>query len=397
MISLRFIGKRYPDRFSPRTVLCGALTSAFFVTNVAFAHTSEANFWSERRRSASHTRTGTLMASVPGLRLPAFAGSSKLLPAIEPQLPEQIRKNLSPSFLKAQDDLLKCLPYADGSIRKISTPSRFSPQGPVIIHIQDVHQNQEAQRHIASAVSSLASRVDVIGLEGSTRTIDLVRFRDFPDRNAVALAAQESLAQNEITGPIHAALTSRNPFPAVLGIDDPVHYVANIEAYRRSAPLMANEKSRLSSLNTLCENEKRRAFNPALLAFDRTVSDYREGRMSLSAYLKRLTEGATGLSPGLLRFTEALAIEERLDFHAVESERAQAVEILAARLDADSVAQLTAQGAAYRAGRIRYSDFYRFLKNLCARHGVTFGKELDTYVRYVLLADSVDAGSLLTR
>lgn len=131
-----------------------------------------------------------------------------------------------------------------------------------MIHIQDVHQNREAQRHIAGAVAALAGRVDVIGLEGSTRTIDLARFRAFPDRNAIALVAEESLAQNEITGPISCS-TSAELFPALVGIDDPVHYTANIEAYRHSAPHREEQRAALEVLKVSLENEKQAASQPS--------------------------------------------------------------------------------------------------------------------------------------
>ena len=331
----------------------GTLSLLYFIGNVALAHSAETNFWSDRRRSAAHGNTGSLLACVPSLRLPALAGGAVLPPQIDPHLPENIRRGLPPEFLKAQDDLLRSLPYAEGSVRIISVPSPFSPEGRVVVHIQDIHRNFEAQRRIAATVAALAKHADVVGLEGSTRAIDLARVRAFPDHNAVAIAAEESLAQNEITGPIQAALTGTDPFPAVIGIDDPVHYRANIEAYRRSAPRMAEEKQKLAALITENEMAKQKTCNPALQRFDRQVKDYREGRTSLSAYLTALTEGHPRLSPEVCRFREALSMEEQLDFQAVESEHAKAVGILAARLDAGGVAQLTERGPEYRAGALR--------------------------------------------
>lgn len=371
-----------------------ALGVLYFVTNVMGAHASETNFWAARRQSVARRSPSALLAGFPTLRAATRAAVPDRFPELFPPLPDKIKQTLPPRFFNDQAELLRALPFAEGSVRGISLPPRAPLGGPVVIHIQDVHQNQEAQRHIAAAVAALSARVDVIGLEGSTRVLDLARFRTFPDRNAVAIAAEESLAQNEITGPIHAALTAKEPFPSLVGVDDPLHYAANIEAYRQSAPRVAAEEEKLATLKASLETEKQRVFNSRLLKFDRSVRDYREGRTTLSAYVKSLTAAGPPLSPEVGRFSEALTLEERLDFKAVESDRVRVVGILAARLDENALAQLTFQGTAYRAGTISYGDFYRFLMDLCARHGVMFGKDLDAYVRYVLLADRVDAGSL---
>ena len=363
------------SRMTTRKVFGGALGLIYFVANVVLAHSAESNFWAERRR-------------------PAFAGFSQRPSSTASVFSPSIRQRFPAEFRAAHGELLRSFPYAQGSVRQISFPPRFSPQGPVVIHIQDVHQNREAQRHIAEAVAALAGRVDVIGLEGSTRTIDLARFRAFPDRNAIALVAEESLAQNEITGPIHAALTSAESFPALVGIDDPVHYTANIEAYRHSAPHREEQRAALEVLKVSLENEKQATLNPALRAFDQTVNAYHTGGVSLANYVKFLANKTHAHSLNVRHFAEALALENTLDFQAVDRERARVVERLSRRLGAQEMARLTAQGTAYRLGTIRYGEFYGLLKDLCQKNGVALGKPLDTYIRYVLLADNVDAGAL---
>lgn len=364
-----------------RNKICGALALAYFVTNVALAYSAEANFWTERRRSA-------LPAS-------AFAGFSERSSSSTLIFSPSIGRGLSADFLEAHGELLQTLPPAHGSVLKISIPTRFSQQGPVIIHIQDVHQNLEAQRHIASVVTALAGRVDIIGLEGSTRTIDLARFRAFPDRKAMALVAEESLAQNEITGPIYAGLTSTEPFPPLLGIDDANHYAAHIEAYRQSMTRVTEQKIVLEKIKLSLEKEKQQALNPALLSFDRSVGAYREGRTSLALYLKEIATKRHPLPLNVRRYVDSLAMENMFDIQTVDQERTRAMERLFTRLNVKELSQYTAQVNAYRMGAMRSGDFYAKLKDLCQKNHIPLGKSLDIYVRYVLLADRVDASALL--
>ncbi|MBL0058642.1 MAG: hypothetical protein IPP35_05960 [Elusimicrobia bacterium] len=370
------------------------LGGVYFAANVALAHAAETNFWTERRLLAG--RGGTLLAGLPSLQTPVLPGSSGTTQKVEPTLPEKIQRSLPASFLLTHGGLFRSLPTAFGSLRSVSLPPRVSPFSPIIIHIQDIHRNAEAQRHISSVVASLGPLSDLILLEGSTRPMDLARFRAFPERAAVQLAAEESLAQNEITGPIHAVLTATGPFPSLIGVDDPCHYAANVEAYRRSALRMEEQKAKGADRAARLEEEKKKIFNPALYAFDQAVTGYAKGRTSLSDYVKAVTKGARVLPVDVRCFIEALAMENSLDFQAVESERSRAAEVLGSRLDPHELARLLAQGAAYRAGTLRYGEFYQYLKDLCAENGVPLGKNLDAYVRYVLLADGVDAGSLFS-
>src|SRR5436305_2055424 len=118
-------------------IFATGLTAIYFATNCVFAHSAESNFWAERKKSAS--RSVILRAKVP-----------KDLSA----------RDSSPS---AQND--------NGS----------DHQPLVVIHIQDVHRNPEAQQNIAQTIQAMINRghVDLVALEGCSRTFDFTPFRNF--------------------------------------------------------------------------------------------------------------------------------------------------------------------------------------------------------------------------
>jgi hypothetical protein len=93
---------------------------------------------------------------------------------------------------------------------------------------------------------SRLKQAGLIALEGTWGDINLQPFRDFPHRQAVEQSADYLLKENKISGPIHAVLTGTGPLPPLIGIDDPTHYNANVEAYRQSAPRI--EEIKKSSL-----------------------------------------------------------------------------------------------------------------------------------------------------
>jgi hypothetical protein len=268
-----------------------------------------------------------------------------------------------------------------------------------VIHIQDVHRNTEAQWNIRETVSALlgTGQVSFLALEGATEQIALQPYLDFPHPDAVRLAADYLLRENDISGPIHAALTAQQTLPPVLGIDDPTLYTANVQAYRNSAPRLDQSRGQIKKLQAELDERKKNVYSPALLTFDKSVADYRNGRIGLGPYVQSLMTATKAEAPAAKTFLQALALERALDFHQVEIERVRLVTVLTQRLHPKETNALLADSLAYRAGRLGYADFYARLKNICRQADLKLSAypAMDAYIRYVLLADGIDAERLL--
>lgn len=282
----------------------------------------------------------------------------------------------------------------------------------MIVHIQDVHMNPQAQWNIRQTVRSLleAKQVDLLALEGATEEIELQPFVDFPRRHVVKITADFLLKEGKISGPIHAALTAKGKLPTILGIDDPAHYQANVQAYKDSAPVQEKARAEIKSQMTALAVEKTMIFCPALLAFDKQVQAYRSGATSLANYIFSLTDvtrshhPGTGLAgiqvspfPHVSLFQKALTLEKKLNFKQVEHERAQLIDRLVRNLTPQFTQSLLAQSAAYRSGQLRYADFYQEIKSLCQKADVRLSDypAMNDYVKYVLMADGIDGECLM--
>ncbi|OVE76623.1 hypothetical protein BVX98_05480, partial [bacterium F11] len=210
----------------------------FFTTNGVLMPLAEANVWKERQKA---TKKDARLA-----RLPA---------ALPPVLPSSILKkhrytnpyqSKTLSSKKRLPRFLAALPQQFGSIRNISKGSSEK----IILHIQDIHQNHEAQTNISQTLQKLfqEEKVDLVALEGAFDSIDLAVFNNYPDQESVQRMADYFLKEGKISGPITAALTSGTKIPPIVGIDDATHYQANIEAYRASFPHQQRTKEKLAKI-----------------------------------------------------------------------------------------------------------------------------------------------------
>lgn len=413
--------------------IIAGLVSSVFAAQSVFGSSPETNLWAERRRAHRGTAARLLASGAGPSASPAFVG----LPA--PPLPDF--RSFGSAGTDGVDgvdgvigkaDLLAALSPALGTIRRVSAKGRPFGGAPLVIHIHDVHRHAEAQRNIRDAVSALlkTGRVDLLALEGSTEEIRLQPFVDFPDRRAVALSADYLLRDNQISGPIHAALTAKGPLPRVLGIDDPVHYGANVQAYRDSAWRRESALQDLHARRAAIDAEKQTVFSSALLVLDQTVGAYRAGKLNLGEYVDAMDKILSPLNrpvgppkspvrstspfpagenvrgpelsnryfgfPQVERFHRTWKAEHALDFARVERERTCLIEQLTPRLTPAESQTFIAQCVAHKTGRVRHADFYSQLKESCGRKGILFSDypEMDAYVRYVLQADSLDPDGL---
>ncbi|MFN0117072.1 MAG: sigma factor, partial [Elusimicrobiota bacterium] len=384
--------------------LSTTLAIIYLATNCVFASQPEVNLWEERRRASTVKKPDFKLAQLPKNQLVNSAQILNQLPRAKPFFPEQIQKSV-PSYLAPQlSSLFQNLPPKYGTIRKVVLPSPHwgegQGEGKIVIHIQDIHLNSEAQNNIAGAVQSLidSKQVGLIALEGAFAPIDLTSFRTFPHQEVVRDVADYLLKENKISGPLHAAFTSKNGIPPIVGVDDEIHYHANVDAYRESTSLVLSAKEKLKKWQDDLNMKKSKNFNSELISFDQEVHAYHQGTVSIGAYAQLLSKKIDNPAAEIASFLEALHLESRLQFSLVERERAALLNKLLPVLRKDETSNLINVSIAYRTGNLGHTDFYVYLKDLCQKNGIILSQfpEMNSYLKYILLSERIEAEKLLS-
>ncbi|MBV9080752.1 MAG: hypothetical protein JO102_06500, partial [Elusimicrobia bacterium] len=332
-----------------RRVLAAFVCAVFAATNVAWANRSDPTLWEARRRPAD----APALASLP--LTPVVPISSSVV-----DLSTSLSRRHSP-----QADAAASLPHTAGTVRRI-IPSNGTERR-VVIHIQDIHRNLEAQRNIRAAIESLANdkRIGVVALEGAFGPIDVSAARAFPKQAAIREAADFLLKDGKISGAVAAAILN-SAVPPTTGVDDAEHYRANVAAYRAAARLQAAEKEKLRR-RELALAARAKDFNPDLRRIDQAIRSYRDGQMPLAAYAQNLADSGVGVPTSVFRFIDVSRLEARIDFDAAARERDALVRDLVARRTDETA--LVSAALAFRSGRVSAADFYGELRRLCNASG----------------------------
>ncbi len=377
------------------------LSVTLISSSLPAANRTDTSIWSERRRhSRASGNPGGKGSGFP------FHTSSNLQSPNSLAFPELVQKGRPDPFPPAVSSVVRSLLGPHAQIRHVSPPSSGLPDrqagsasaAKIVVNIQDIHANPEAQENIGRLLQKFvqSNPVDLVALEGATSALNLERLRSFPRPNAVRAVANYLLKVNKISGPVHRAVTEPGEWPPFIGVDDKTHYEANVNAYLRAASLQERAAGELGAMERSLEREKAVRFPPALRAFDAAVAAYRKGTLSLGDYMAVLARRTAPLPAEIKTFLQALALERKLDLARVETERTRLLSELSRRLSPRATEELLQAAAAYRTGGVSHTDFYSSLRQLGRACGVSLEAypALNDYIAYILLSNGLKIEAL---
>jgi hypothetical protein len=360
----------------------------YFVANVALCSATEVNLWSERRKAAVSNKPVQIAS------LPQSLQSLNQLPVTKMEVQVPLRWKTKDQKLQ---NLLSSISPSDATIQDVHDAG--TSDTPVVL-VQDVHLNTEAQKNIAELLQGLIDRdqVGLVGVEGAFVPFDFSRLRAFPDTEINKEVLDAFVGKNLLSAPSYVGVMSEKTPPPFIGIDDKVHYDANVQAYLDSRHEKENALRQIAASERELMEKKKQVFSSDLLRFDELRRGYHAKEIGFGRYVKELNKYGFSKSFVIDQFLEAYDMEESIDFHRVESERVTVIKTLTEKMTEEDIARLVDQSRAYQMGQIGFGDFYQQIKNLCQKYGISLRltPHFENYVRYVLLSDGIKTDELFS-
>jgi hypothetical protein len=351
------------------------------------------DIWSERRRAVESTRIGP----------PSADKSQTLRDQLAASFPS-LEKGAPPFIPTSNEALPAWLASAVGLYADVGT---FHPPSPgehrVLIHIQDLHEVEEAQRNISSVLDQLSTGLGgsnglLVGLEGAVGGFRTADFRGLGSPALLRRTANRFLKAGLLSGPEYFSLTTDRPL-RFWGTENAVLYESNIRALTGSFLAQEEDDAGMNTVHLHLSRVKARVYPPALKKMDEVQTHYHEGQVGLTAYATHITDGVPEefIGPNLNLFLKASALEGDLPLHRVSQDQKRLLEHLAPALEEADVRRLVEAGLSYRVGRAPYSEFHSTLKALCRDHGVSLADypALNAYALYAEKVEGIDPSALL--
>ncbi len=296
------------------------------------------------------------------------------------------------------------IPSSLGYVLETHQPdSPSSPQGPIIIHIQDAHTNYEAQQNIVAILEQLIEHygLKLILVEGSQGDASLAYLRKYGPPENRKQVADKYLKAGIISAEEYLDIVSDHPL-TLWGVEDKALYDQNVDAFLAAESLQGSLKPLLTSVRDAAEALRPHLSHPSLTTLDTQARAFERHELSLADYAKTLKDLAAplGVAPdpasNLSRFLRVHALEQSMSLAKVQQEQQALIGALSDRAPADQLEELVNQAIRMKEGKIKPVEFYTLLEQLAAASKISLASypQLADYIGYVKDSAIIDPTEL---
>lgn len=266
----------------------------------------------------------------------------------------------------------------------------------LIIHIQDAHINEEAQRRIADIIDYYVKEhsVHLVSVEGAAGELAHRLLSAYPNAKARELMADHFLKEGMISGPEYLAL-SKCPELILNGVEDKLLYDENRKAFIEALQFKEEDTVVLARIRKVLEGVARHLFSETLGELVRRQHSFQNEEIELASYLSYLEELAKINNvkeprPQIEAFLKLLRLEGDLNIEEAEKEVSEVIEALRQNLKGDESNEFIKKSSGFESKTVSRGAYYKYLSSLFVQlpAGSSY-PHFQNYVEYIALYDSI--------
>lgn len=339
------------------------------------------------------TPLGKSLLSIP-IKFPARAQQQPALPVAAPAEAES---------LKAKKVLPIEVIVPEGAGHIVEGFKSKSSSEKVVIHIQDIHTNYEAQKNLSRIIETLVKNkgLKLIMVEGGWGNVSLSYLRSYADRERRLEVAEEYLKAGKISGEEYLDIISDYDLD-LEGLENESLYRANLDAFFEIEKFRQEGSRELAVLRTAVEKLKKKLYPSSLLELEKAGEDYENKKISLADYYKYINlqarktrQGLTGFS-NFREFMKVIESEKHISFPSVEKERSNLIEKLSKRLPKQKLTALVTKSLEFRLNKLTPAEYHGYLIKEAGEAGESLDNypNLKKYVDYISSHEEIDTAML---
>ncbi len=275
----------------------------------------------------------------------------------------------------------------------------------IIVHIQDLHCNYDAQISIYKIIDELVDKyhLDFVSIEGCVGELETAPYSKRPNDEIKEFVTDYFVRTGQLDGAGLAHMMRHSGFK-FWGADDAKLHEKNVKAYKASLEGRADNERYYNNIRGILERIKQKAYPKSLLELDRNIRAYKQESMDFSeysSYLNNLMQ-EQGLHakeyPNFIKLVDVLGKEKEIDFIGVDTQRSEYIDFLSDKLDEKDLSELLDKSLFFKTKKISALEFYSFLKSISEKNSELSMKEsypdLYRYIDYIKLYSEIDNTAL---
>jgi hypothetical protein len=273
----------------------------------------------------------------------------------------------------------------------------------VVIHIQDIHTNYEAQKNLSKMLEIMIkdNGLRLVMVEGGWGNVSLSYLRSYAGSERRQEVAEEYLREGKISGEEYLDIVADYDIQ-LEGVEDESLYKTNLDVFFEIEKFRQQASAELAALERIIDRLKKKIYSPQIIELEKIRQDYDNENVTLADYYRYLEMSAakTGQDisgyPYFSRFMAVVRSESSINFTSVEKERAALIETLSRNLSKQELAGLVAKSLEFRLNKLTPVQYHDYLFNTARQAGrSTRGyANLERYMEYIRMHNMIDTAKL---
>jgi len=273
----------------------------------------------------------------------------------------------------------------------------------VVIHIQDIHTNYEAQKNLYRMLDALVKEKDLklIMVEGGWGNVSLSYLRSYADEERREVVAEEYIKAGKITGEEYLDIVS--DYDIMLeGLEDEELYMANLNTFFEIEEFRGKGSRELEGIVDIVDRLKKKIYPAQLVELEKSGREYEQEKITLADYYKHInflakkTSQKMPAAGNFASFIKVTETEKEIDFPRVEKERSKLIEKLSKKLSKQKLTALVTKSLEFRLNKLTSAEYHGYLltEAEAEQENLKDYPNLQKYVAYIKSHEEIDTTRL---
>jgi len=350
-------------------IIALVVVHVFLISNIGYAAPSDRSFF--KNKKVDYKKIQGQREEALKQKKDALSGKAKIKKS---PYKRDLEHRVNLSSLKDLSGIY--IPDSLGRVVEVYQAPSDRGQKKLIVHIQDLHTNAEAQLNEASILEILIKDygLGLVCSEGAEGEVDTSSVSGFPDPEVRKKTARLFIDSGELTAEEYLSITKYPDLP-IWGMEDKDIYFQNIIEFNKIMRFSPDAQVFIQLVKEALEGMKPEIYSKRVLEVDAKQTEYEEGELDTNEYLDylyRLSESRTVRYRNIDLLRETLEFEKGIDQEKIMQESQRLLvnlqEILSEKQNRSETGVLLARAGLFKDQKISPFSFYSYLEELARRH-----------------------------